>query len=352
MKLTLNLLTVAGLFVLAACDNEPEALTETTYLDLPKTPYSYAAGSSDVATLGRVLFYDNNLSVNNSMSCASCHKQTLAFSDGVQFSKGFENVLTKRNSMPIQNLSSGFFGSTVLFWDGRENNLNEMVLKPVVNHVEMGIDDLDELSAKLSTIPYYQELFTKAYGSPTVNEQKIADALATFLRNIESKSTKLDRSRMGEAELNATEMYGQKLFFETYDCNACHQVQDPSGYIEAGTFANIGLEEVYQDPGLEEVTKNPADAGKFKIPSLRNVVLTAPYMHDGRFQTLEDVLDFYSEEIQENENLDERLQDEHGAARRFSIPDEDKKAMIAFLNTLTDEQMISDPRFSNPFKTK
>jgi cytochrome c peroxidase len=336
--------------ILASCDSQPEP--GTTALDLPETPYSYDGGSnSHVATLGRVLFYDQNLSINNSISCATCHKQVLGFADNAPLSKGFENRLTSRNSMPIQNLGSAF-GFTPLFWDGRENNLHQMVLKPIVNHVEMGINDLDKLSLKLQSIPYYQDLFQNAYGSPEVTGQRLSESLATFLLNIRSNNTKFDRNNMGTEELSAIELRGKELFFDTYDCNNCHVVQNPSGYIEAGTFANIGLEEVYSDPGLATVTKNSFDEGKFKIPSLRNVTLTAPYMHDGRFETLEEVLDFYSEDISTNDNLDFRLRDQHGAPMKFNIPESDKQAMIAFLNTLTDASMISDPRFSNPFKSR
>jgi cytochrome c peroxidase len=301
--------------------------------------------NDNVPTLGRVLFYDRQLSVNNSVSCSSCHKQNLAFADNVAFSTGFENRLTARNSMPIQNLGS-FFGEA-LFWDGREQMLTSMVLRPVVNHVEMGITDLDALAAKLSNVPYYRDLFLNAYGSETVTREKIADALANFLTQIRSTNTRLD---MGQ--LNALEISGQQLFTSKYDCNSCHQVESPHGYIMAGTFANIGLDPVYTDDGLQRVSNSSTDAGKFKIPSLRNVALTAPYMHDGRFNTLEEVIDHYSTGITAHPNLDPRLRQPDGAPVAFNISESEKKAIVAFLNSLTDYTMISDPKLSNPFKSR
>lgn len=368
-----TLLSAAALVILCyACATDESQFKATAYLDLPETPYTYQASTNNhIATLGRVLFYDRQLSVNNSMSCNTCHKQSLAFADNTAFSKGFENVLTSRNSMPIQNLQPLVFtigggimegdinslpqppgfvgGQSVLFWDGRENNLRSMVMKPVVNHVEMGIRDMNKLSQKLSDIPYYKDLFQKAYGSEEVTTEKIAEALSSFLVNITSNDTKMDRSLSGKEPLSALEERGQFLFRNVYDCNACHQVQSTHGYVFAGTFSNIGLDVQYADPGLENVTRRAGDAGKFRIPSLRNVALTAPYMHDGRFATLDEVINHYSHGIEDHPNLDPRLR-ENGQPMQMNIPDQDKEAIIAFLHTLTDHDMINDVRFSNPFK--
>lgn len=372
-----SILSIVALALLcyACATDEPQQL-KTAYLDLPAIPYTYKVGTNDhLPTLGRVLFYDRQLSVNNSMSCSSCHKQSAAFADNAAFSKGFENVLTARNSMPIQNLGSsfvssgiidpivnslpkpgepGFFpgGLGVLFWDGRESNLQTMVLKPVVNHVEMGIRDMNKLSQKLSDIPYYKELFRKAYGTEEVTSARIAQALSSFLISITSKKTRMDLAKDGAAQLTSLELQGQQLFLSVYDCNACHQIQNPHGYLLAGTFSNIGLDAQYADNGLEQVTKRAADAGKFKIPSLRNVALTAPYMHDGRFATLDEVIGHYSQGIADHPNLDPRLRAEDGRPMQMSIPDHDKKAIIAFLHTLTDQEMITDVKFSNPFKAR
>lgn len=384
MEKVKRLSPVAGLFallLLSACESELPEAPLTTYLDLPASPYYYGEGNiNDQATLGRVLFYDRQLSINNSLSCASCHKQSLAFSDDARFSKGFGSKLTSRNSMPIQNLgSNGFiigfnntrpldslisFDSTingltvngffqkVLFWDGREQVLDKMVLRPIVNHVEMGITNLDAFEEKLASISYYPELFEAAFGSNQITTEKVGNALAAFLGTITSNNTKLDQVNKGTAHFTTQELKGQQLFIEKYDCNSCHQVGFTDGYIFAGTFANVGLDEEYQDAGLALVTKNANDAGKFKIPSLRNVSLTAPYMHDGRFETLEDVIDHYSETIADNPNLDDRLRDSQGSPLRLNISSDEKQAIIAFLHTLTDHEMVRDVRFSDPFKIK
>lgn len=385
MKKSNRTTLVAGLiaiFAFASCESELQQAPLTTYLDLPASPYYYGEGQiNDQATLGRVLFYDRQLSINNSLSCASCHKQSVAFSDDARFSKGFGSKLTSRNSMPIQNLgSNGFFAGfnntkpvesqaildstinglsssfgffqKVLFWDGREQVLDKMVLRPIVNHVEMGITNLDAFEEKLAAVPYYPALFEAAFGSTEITTEKVGNALAAFLGTITSNNTKLDQVNMGTAQFTAEELKGQQLFIEKYDCNSCHQVGFTDGYILAGTFANVGLDEEYADAGLALVTKNPNDAGKFKIPSLRNVSLTAPYMHDGRFETLEEVIDHYSETIADNPNLDARLRTSQGNPLRLNITSDEKKAIVAFLNTLTDHDMVRDVRFSDPFKTR
>ena len=371
---------LAGLAILAyACSPDDETALKTAYPELPAIPYPYKVGTNDhIPTLGRVLFYDKQLSINNSIACASCHKQELAFADNVRFSRGFENRLTTRNSMPIQNLKLGFdsigfviddsrfsptssflpFNFNALFWDGRETSLKSMVLKPIGNHVEMGIRKMDGLTQKLSTVPYYKDLFIKAYGTEEITTQRIADALSSFLITITSKQSRPEFSNIADlgfvgetTPLTPIENKGRNLFFDTYDCNACHQIQSPHGYVLAGTFSNIGLDVRYADSGLAGVSQKAEDNGKFKIPSLSNVALTAPYMHDGRFETLDEVLDHYSEGIADNPNLDTRLR-RNGQPLRMSIPDVDKKAIIDFLKTMTDHDMVSDPKFSNPFKAR
>lgn len=371
--------------LLNACQSDLQE-AKSVYLDENSLAYEYGVNvGNKIPALGRVLFYDPNLSLNNTISCASCHKQAIAFSDNARFSRGFENRLTGRNSMPIQNLQ-GFsfsapdsslsfpdpgFGIFIpvqpLFWDGRETDLNQMVMRPIVNHVEMGITDLNKLANKLNDVPYYGNLFNEAYGSPEATPDRIADALAWFVKSITSNNTRLDKSQVRFEQisdfefieipgvpLTAFEELGKQLFVDKYECNACHQVQDPHGYLqpEAGVFANIGLDPVYTDNGVAKTTNSTQDNGKFKIPSLRNVALTAPYMHDGRFNSLDEVMDHYSEGIANHPNLDDRLQDDHGNALRLNITTHEKQAIIAFLNTLTDFDMIKDPKYSNPFKIK
>ena len=341
-------------------------------LDLPSVPFNYFVEDNDnLPTLGRVLFYDPRLSANNSVSCASCHKQNLAFADDASFSLGFERKLTGRNSMPIQNIiADTFFRATdstgalvpptALFWDGRQKTLETMVLEPIQNHIEMGITDLNELADKLSQIGDYKSLFTKAFPNSGVqiNPGTIGRALSAFLVSIRADQSKFDQSLFGNASLTELESAGMILFFEKYDCNSCHQLQavengyQLAGAGEFGGFADIGLDKAPADIGVFRVSGNEADKGKFKIPSLRNVALTAPYMHDGRFETLEDVIDHYSEGISASENLDERLRELDGTAKQFHIPLADRQAIVAFMHSMTDNIMINDPRFSNPFKTR
>lgn len=363
MKINSALSLFAGVAFLSFSCTTDESPIQTVTLDLPATPNEYSTGTH-IPTLGRVLFYDRKLSLNNSVACASCHKQNLAFADNVQFSEGFENKLTTRNSMPIQNITQAFnrdsividpipgFFTTLLFWDGREHDLKTMVMKPIVNHIEMGFTDLGKLEEKLAREPYYESLFTKAFGDKAVTEERIAIAITAFVQSISSTETKFDKAMQmsSSSGLSALEKKGRELFTTTYDCNSCHQIESPHGYILAGTFANIGLEQSYEDNGLGEVTKQAFDNGKFKIPSLRNVALTAPYMHDGRFATLGDVMEHYSHGIANHPNLDHRLKTASGTPRVMEIPEGDKDAIIAFLNTLTDYNMITDQKFSDPFK--
>lgn len=311
-------------------------------------------GQAPTVELGRVLFYDSHLSVNNAISCGSCHKQALAFSDNVSASRGFQNMLTSRNAPPIQNVGSGFFFmNSELFWDGREFFLQSMVLKPILNHVEMGMSDMDAVVERVRNLPYYADLFDRAYGSPEITSEGIATALADFTGSIFSFSTRFDQYINGnQSALTAIELQGKNLFFDKYNCNSCHQTQEPNGYQTGGGFVNIGLDVNYVDKGRGGFTHNTADDGKFKIPNLRNVALTAPYMHDGRFATLDAVLEHYSHGIVNHPNLDPRLKGNDGQALKLNISAEERTAIIAFLNALTDFTMITNPEYSNPFKVQ
>ena len=329
--------------------------------------FQYGISAPDeVPTLGRVLFYDTRLSVNNTVSCASCHIQSLAFADNKKLSIGFYGEHTSRNSMAIQNIVDNNFmvsfdsigmmvEPTALFWDGREKILQTMVMEPIQSHIEMGTTDLGQLATELAQIEMYQTLFSNAFPGQTITPQNLATALSAFLVSIRSTASKFDKHLNGSETLTQLEAMGKDLFFDKYNCNSCHQLQSPvNGYQlagpgEFGGFADIGLDEVPADEGLFKVTGAETDNGKFKIPSLRNVALTSPYMHDGRFETLEEVIDHYSEAINESASLDARLREPTGEAKKFNIPIEDKQAIIAFLNTMTDFQMITDQKFSDPF---
>jgi cytochrome c peroxidase len=308
---------------------------------------------NEVATLGRVLFYDSKLSINNVIACGSCHLQSKAFSDVSAGSKGFKGVETTRNSMAITNpmLTSN------LFWDSRSKSLHDMVLKPVQNHIEMGMEDITFLREKLEKTSYYPALFKKAFGNEYVTTEGINMALMQFLASMVSHNSKFDEgAKSNFGNFNALENMGKDLFIsERLSCTKCHNgvnfslgdemsFDNPYGGSSGseGT-ANIGLNLVYKDNGRGN--------GKFKIPSLRNVELSGPYMHDGRFKSLEEVVEHYNNGIQAHPNLDDNLKDKNGEPRRLNLSNIEKSALIAFLKTLTDKKYTSDPKYSNPFKS-
>lgn len=302
--------------------------------------------NNEAATLGRVLFYDSNLSKNNSIACASCHQQKKAFADGLDLSQGFAGKVTTRNSMAFSNLAT----NNNFFWDSREDFIHELVIAPVTNHIEMGMEDMSSLIEKLKSISYYPELFEKAYGSTLVDEARFSNAITQFLSSISSTSSTYDRALENDfEEFNQLQKLGMAIFFsEKAQCSSCHAgvnfaaADGQSGeYSSSLGTANIGLDVEYADDGLNK--------GQFKIPSLRNIALTAPYMHDGRFSSLREVLNHYNSNIQAHPNLDKKLV-KNGNPLKISLSSLELDALEAFLNTLTDEEMINNPMFANPFK--
>jgi cytochrome c peroxidase len=315
-------------------------------INAPKNPRI----TDDGATLGRVLFYDTRLSINNSISCASCHHQSAAFADPAQFSKGFGGKITPRNSMAIVNSAL----NSNLFWDSRAKSVSHLALQPVQNHIEMGMESMEVLEKKLAATTFYPELFAKAYKTQDIKAEKIAEALAQFVCSIASKDSKFDQGMSTKfANFNALEKMGMEIFNgEKAKCGSCHSganfaaADDPmmggeySAPEVAGT-AVIGLELQAKDKGK--------DNGSFRIPSLRNIALTGPYMHDGRFKTLDEVIEHYNSGIQNHPQLDKKLRSGNGGPLRMNLNALEKKALIAFLHTLSDEKMTVDERFSNPF---
>ncbi len=355
MKKTLVLLACTALVVFAySCNKKAQTPKNTTiaYLDLPSTPYTYQTNTwgdpkaNDKATLGRVLFYDTRLSTNNAVSCGSCHKQSLGFADNVALSPGFEGKLTKRNAIAINSTSL----NGPLFWDGRETDINKLSLKPITNHVEMGVTNLEELSKRLESTSYYKQLFINAWGDAGVTSERIATSIGIFMSAMVPGESRFDMYMRGNTSaMTGEEVEGMNLFDTKYNCAACHAGSGGYGGIMA--FKDIGLDETYTDMGLGTLTRNPKDNGTFRVPNLANVGLTAPYMHDGRYATLEEVIDHYSENIQSSPNLDTILKRD-GGAMTMGISAREKKCMVAFLNTLTDYSITHDVKFSNPFKTR
>ena len=336
------------------------------------------------AALGRVLFYDRMLSKNDTIACASCHLQASGFSDPRRFSIGYEGGATKRNSMGLANLRYTIFRgrSPGFFWDERAPTLEAQVLMPIQDKVEMGME-LPALEDKLGRVPYYPPLFKAAFGSTEITSKRIARAVAQFMRAMESFDSKFDRhaekartegagvtaqENQGTTAIDYTadfpgftarENQGKTLFIQginevaEFGCGFCHI---PPTFRMPNSFNN-GLALVYKDQGLGALDRpsndpfTPTNDGKFKAPSLRNIELTAPYMHDGRFQTLEEVIEHYSSGIHPHENLGLAFEDQASVKTTsgFGYSSEQKAALVAFLKTLTDKQLVSDPRFSDPF---
>lgn len=309
------------------------------------------------ATLGRVLFYDKTLSGNNTVSCASCHIQERGFADESAFSVGFEGGLTGRNSMGLAN--ARYYDNGRFFWDERANTLEDQVLMPIQDQVEMGLT-LNELVSKIQDQDYYQPLFTDAFGSSDVTSDRISLALSQFVRSMVSYESRYDE---GLAAVNGDEdddfpnfteleNIGKDLFFSNRtQCSNCHETATFSG----DQARNNGLDAVLTDLGVAGVTGNNNDQGEFKVNSLRNIALTGPYMHDGRFNTLREVVQFYNNGVQDSPGLDNRLRaggggrGNNGNVRRLNLNGQEMDALVAFLNTLTDESFLTDEKFSNPF---
>lgn len=306
------------------------------------------------ATLGRVLFYDKKLSLNNTVSCGTCHHQDKGFADGKQFSTGFEGRVTTRNSMSIVNpiLQNN------LFWDSRTKSIHDLSLEPVRNHIEMGMENLDRLVEKLEKTEYYTPLFKKAFGTEDVTPELISKALSQFVGSITTNRAKHDIGMTNNFQnYSELEKLGMGVFNGKGQCSSCHggsnfsALDGPNDPYGGGSFGapgdlrgatNIGLDLVYKDNGLGN--------GKFKIPGLRNIELTAPYMHDGRFKTLEEVVDHYSDGIKPHKHVDTKFTDGKGNVKQMNLSSIEKKALVAFLKTLTDTEMVNNPRWSDPFK--
>jgi cytochrome c peroxidase len=322
-------------------ENSPAKPSTLRTLRLPETP-------DPGATLGRVLFYDTRLSANNTVACGSCHLQSHAFATPQRFSKGFEGKMTDRNAMSLVNLR--FYTRGRFFWDERARSLEEQVLMPIQSKTEMG-QDLTQLVALLAQDARYPELFSEAFGDAQITSGRIAKSLAQFLRSMVSYQSKYDEGlakvlfvRDDFENFTAQENHGKNLFLAR--CATCHLPGGQDAHFIMTRPLNNGLDADFKhaDGGVGDRTLVGADLGLFKSPSLRNVELTAPYMHDGRFATLEEVVDHYSRNVKPHPNTDGRVR------RRLNLTDADKAALVAFLKTLTDPKFVTDPKFSDPFQ--
>jgi cytochrome c peroxidase len=313
--------------------------------------------TNEAATLGRVLFYDPVLSLNNAVSCATCHQQHLSFSDGLSTSLGFNGKSTTRNSPTILNMRF----SERFFWDMSQSDLESQVVVPIGNHIEMGMEDFDYLVEKLAQTEYYPQLFKESFGTSEITEERISKSLSQFLRSINSFESRFDKGRDIDFEnFTPLELAGKSVFVNA-NCNSCHRVLgessqlmngqiiffdqengEYSGGSSASDFANIGLNLETIDPGINN--------GQFKIPNLRNLVYSAPYMHDGRFKNLDEVIEHYNSGVQSHPFLHPNLRDSNGDPLKLNLTQFDKEALKAFLFTLTDESIVTDVKLSDPFK--
>ena len=304
------------------------------------------------ATLGRVLFYDKRLSTNQTVSCSSCHQREHGFSDSRKFSVGFNGGLTGRNSMGLSN--ARWYQRRHFFWDERANTLEDQVLMPIQNSTEMGMT-LQSLTNRLSAEPFYTNLFAVTFGTPVINADRISRALAQFVRSIVSVKSKYDSGvTNGFANFTSQENLGRQIFLGQVGIATCAACHGTDNFVPGPAINNNGLEFPFVDKGLGGITGNAPDDGKFKVPSLRNIELTSPYMHDGRFATLEEVVEFYNSGVVDNPNLSPPLRNPPGSPNagqplRLNLTTAQKAALVAFLKTLTDTNLATDEKFADPF---
>jgi cytochrome c peroxidase len=344
------LVSFAAMVLAAGCDTdtdgpsyEPTPLTLTIPKGLP--PLDIPADNPmtmEGVALGRRLFYEGLLSKDNRMSCATCHMQEHGFAEERQTSQGVNlGDVGTRNAMALINLG---WVRTGLFWDGRSPTLEEQALEPVRNPIEMN-SNWPEVESKLNAHPEYPRLFKEAFGVSYIDSLSVAKALAQFQRTLISGNSKFDRwYNRQETMLSDQELRGFVLYTtEAADCFHCHGL---GGFITDNQFQNNGLDETFADQGRYLVTGDPSDRGRFRTPTLRNVEMTAPYMHDGRFFTLEEVIDHYSDHVKVSSTISPSM--ELVGTNGAQLSPQQKEDLLAFLRTFTDTEFLSNPDFSDP----
>ncbi|MGB0146029.1 MAG: cytochrome-c peroxidase [Flavobacteriaceae bacterium] len=291
--------------------------------------------------LGKTLFYDPILSANNTQACASCHLPSQAFSDPNPFSVGIDGSLGTRNSMPLFNLAWHDRGP--LNWDGSARNLEEQIFEPVTNPIEMA-NTWPNAVQSLQNSGIYPELFDAAFGTTQIDSVMVSKAIAQFVRTLISGNSKFDRHLLGLEELSQEEARGLNIFLDETrgDCFHCHG--NPGNPLWTDNrFHNNGLDAFFEDRGLGAVTGDPRDDGLFRTPSLRNLSFTAPYMHDGRFSTLDEVIDHYSEGLVYSETISPLMKSVADGGVQLTA--EEKSDLKAFLLSLSDESFLTNPDY-------
>ena len=348
------------IFIISCTKNEKDVIAV-----YDPTPYEFDFGhfpppnlpDDNVLTnagveLGRMLFYEKKLSRGSGQACADCHLQQDGFSDIRQFSLGVAEQEGRRQAMSIFNMA---WHNNGFFWDGRAEKLREQALLPIEDPLEMD-ETLENVVSKLKADKIYTNQFIRAFDSDTITSEKMALALEQFMLSIVSMNAKYDRFLKGEEELNESEMRGMQLFFSEFEplgtakggeCFHCHNGMNFAN----NQFMNNGLDywEDVMDKGLFETTGYNSDIGKFKVTSLRNIALTAPYMHDGRFETLEEVLEHYNTGVKASPTTHPLLQF-NMLPNGLQLTTQEKTDIIAFLHTLTDDNLIQNKAYASPFE--
>lgn len=350
LKLKYNLLVIMVLsFVACNQPDDDDSLTTPYELEIPQglPPLETFIPEDNPMTvegvsLGRKLFYEPMLSDDNTQSCGSCHRQEFGFAEPQQFSVGIDGSIGTRNAMALMNLGWNRNG---FFWDGRAETLEELVFQPVVNPIEMNTT-WPEVEAKLNASEEYLNLFKAAFNVEVIDSVHVSKAISQFLRTLITGNSRFDKwYNQQSIQLTEQELRGFVLFNgEGADCFHCHGL---GGLITDNKYHNNGLDLQFADDGRYLVTGNESHKGLFRAPTLRNIELTAPYMHDGRFFTLEQVVDHYSEHIEANSpNLDPLMELVGNGGAQLTA--DDKQALIAFLRTMTDQDFITNTEFSDP----
>lgn len=352
------LLFFVGLTVFLSCRKDKVNYSPSPYvLEIPShfpdmlIPADNPMTVEGVA-LGRKLFYEKKLSGDNTISCASCHSAENAFTDPKKYSIGINGQEGNRNSMALINLGwQSFF-----FWDGRAKSLEEQILEPIPNPIEMH-QSWKDATSKLNSDVNYRNMFFKAFGEEGIDSTKVSKAIAQFLRTMISGSSKYDVMYKYENSLaipaneqavlmsvSPEEWAGYDLFksLNGADCFHCHN----GPLMQVKKFSNNGLDALFNDLGRGLVTGNSNDNGKFKVPTLRNIALTGPYMHDGRLGTLDEVIEHYSSGIQQSSTIDPLI--EYAFQGGVQLDAQEKALLKKFLETLTDYSFINNPNFQEP----
>jgi len=329
---------------LLSCTKKESAQKNTVQLKepahFPQPNYRYTKNpiSQQGIALGRRLFFDPVLSKNNTVSCGSCHHPNKAYADpGKQFSHGVRQQLSKRNTPGLFNLR----WHRTFFADGGVRHFELIPLAPLVNRQEMD-GDLRDLVQKLQNNPIYRQQFRQVFATDSIQSKHVLYALAQFIGTLVSANSRYDQYILGKVKFTPEEQKGLQIF--TQKCSGCHQIKNQ--LFTDLSFRNIGLDSISLDPGRYIITEVGADSGRFKVPSLRNVMLTSPYMHDGRFTTIAQVLQHYDQEVKAAPALDKQLK--QGARLGIAISLEEKEALTRFLHTLTDSSFIKNSQAISP----